>query len=137
MSALQALVDKIQEMADLNIRINEVGDASSYLDAKQASVVFYIIEEALGNARKYSQASLVEVNLWIESDLFVAQIADDGVGFDTGEVLGDYESRGSLGMINMRERAELVDGSLDVQSTPNKGTTITALVPLRKRVGAA
>lgn len=135
-SALQTLVEKIQEMSDLNIQIREVGDAASHLNAKQAGVIFYIVEEALGNARKYSQASLVQVSLWIESDLFVIQVSDDGVGFDTKEVLGDYDSRGSLGMINMRERAELINGSLDVKSAPGQGTAITVVVPLGRGAAA-
>jgi signal transduction histidine kinase len=69
--------------------------------------------------------------MWVEDNLFVAQVADNGVGFDTTAVLGDYESRGSLGMVNMRERAALVDGSLDVKSKPGKGTSVTLVVPLK------
>ena len=130
--ALQSLADKIKETDGLNIQIREMDDATSRLDTNQAGVLFYIVEEALGNARKHSQASLIEVRFWIENDLFVAQVADDGVGFDTQEVLGNYESRGSLGMINMRERAELISGSLDLKSAPGQGTTITLVTPLRE-----
>ena len=72
--------------------------------------------------------------MWVESKLFVVQISDDGVGFDSETVLGSYDMRSSLGMVNMRERAELVDGSLDIRSTVNQGTTITLVVPLRERV---
>ena len=46
--------------------------------------------------------------------------------------MGNYESRGSLGMVNMRERAALINGSLDLKSTPDQGTTITLVVPLKK-----
>ncbi len=131
LAALQTLVDKLKEADGLNVQIRELGDATMRLDVNQAGVLFYIIEEALGNARKYSQASLVEVRLWVEDNLFVAQVADNGVGFDTREVLGNYESRGSLGMVNMRERAELIDGSLDVKSAPGRGTTVTLVVPIQ------
>ncbi len=132
--ALRALVEKTQQMAPLNIRIREMGDAAKYLDSNQAGVIFHVVEEALGNARKYSEAKLIEIRLWTEDNLFVTQVADNGVGFDVGEVLGNYESRGSLGMVNMRERAALIDGSLDVQSMPGKGTKITLVVPLARRV---
>ena len=133
--ALHTLADRFQKTDDLNIQIMEHDGASEQIDSSQIEVVFSIVEEALGNARKYSEASLVQVRLWVEGELFVTQVADNGVGFDTSEVLGDYESRGSLGMVNMRERAELVNGSLDVKSAPGHGTTITLVVPLDSSVG--
>ncbi len=134
--ALQSLADKISEADDLNIQVREIDGAAAHLDANQAGVIFYIVEEALGNARKHSEADLVEIRLWTEDDLLVAQVADDGTGFNTQEVLGNYETRGSLGMVNMRERAALIDGTLDVKSEPGRGTTITLLVPLREDAAA-
>jgi signal transduction histidine kinase len=129
---LRTLAEQIQQLVDFDIQIREIGNATNYLDTSETSVVFHIIEEALSNARKYSEANLVEVRLWVEDDLFVAQVADDGVGFDAKEIMGNYESRGSLGMVNMRERAALINGSLDVKSAPEQGTTITLVVPLKK-----
>ena len=87
----------------------------------------------MGNARKYSEAELVEVRFWTEDNLFVARVQDNGVGFDTEAVNRDYSSRGSLGMVNMRERADRIDGSLKVESEPGQGTTVTLVVPLDKR----
>jgi signal transduction histidine kinase len=131
--ALQMLVEKLQERSDTQIEIHDMGNASERIDANQSAVIFYIVEEALGNACKHAGAKLIQVRMWVESKLFVVQISDDGVGFDAEAVLGTYESRSSLGMVNMRERAELVDGSLDVRSTADQGTTITLVVPLRER----
>ncbi len=135
MVALRTLVEKTQQLVDLNIQLREIEGAAQRLNPSQAAVVFHVIEEALGNARKYSEASLVEIRMWVEDNLFVAQVADNGVGFDTAAVLGDYESRGSLGMVNMRERAALVDGSLDVKSKTGKGTSVTLVVPLKGKTG--
>ena len=130
-AAIETVMNRIQETDNLNMRL--VGGENGDLLSEQAqSVVFSIIEEALGNARKYSEASLVEVHIWQEEDLFVAQIRDDGIGFDTEGVNRDYSSRGSLGMVNMRERADRIDGSLRVESAPGKGTTVTLVVPLAK-----
>ncbi|MBP6787836.1 MAG: hypothetical protein KA170_09640, partial [Candidatus Promineofilum sp.] len=64
--------------------------------------------------------------------LFVAAVRDNGVGFDTYDINRDYSTRGSLGMVNMRERAERIDGSLRVESSPDSGTTVTLVVPLDK-----
>lgn len=131
MSALETLAEKILQADGLKVEIKEKNEATHNLDAHQAGVVFHIIDEAVGNARKYSQAKLVQVRLWVEADLFVAEIKDDGIGFEADKVLQEYELRGSLGMVNMRERAELINGSIDIKSTPGKGTTVTLVIPIR------
>ncbi len=96
--------------------------------------MFYIAEEAVNNARKHAQAE----NIWVrikasEQDLALLEIEDDGVGFNIGEVDATYEKRGSLGMVNMRERAELINGVLQVNSTEGKGSCIAVWIPLTER----
>lgn len=129
--AIETVMNKIRETDGLNMRLVG-GEHGELLSDNAQSVVFSIVEEALGNARKYARANLVEVRLWQEDNLFVARIQDDGVGFDTEAVNQNYSSRGSLGMINMRERADRIDGSLRVESAPKRGTTVTLVVPLDK-----
>jgi signal transduction histidine kinase len=58
------------------------------------------------------------------------EIQDDGMGFDVSAVNKAYDQRSSLGMINLRERTELVNGLLNIQSQPGKGTFIQVYVPL-------
>jgi signal transduction histidine kinase len=130
-AAIEMAMNKIRESDGLTLRLvgGEYGDL---LSDQAQGVVFYIIEEAMGNARKYSKANLIEVRLWQEDELFVARVQDDGVGFDIQSVNSNYSSRGSLGMVNMRERAERIDGSLKVESAPGRGTKITLVVPLDK-----
>jgi signal transduction histidine kinase len=130
-AAIQALIDRLREADGMNIQFIG-GQYSELLDDSAQSVVFSIVEEALGNARKYAKAELIEVRFWQEDNLFVALIQDNGRGFDTQDVNRDYSSRGSLGMVNMRERAERIDGSLRVESKPKEGTKITLVVPLEK-----
>ncbi len=130
-AAIETVIDRIKQAHQLPIRLVG-GEAGDLLDEHAQIIVFSIVEEALSNARKYSEASNVEVRLWREDDLFVAQVKDDGVGFDIQSVNSSYSTRGSLGMVNMRERAERVDGSLRVESAPGKGTTVTLVVPLEK-----
>lgn len=130
-AAIETVIERIQQAHQLPIRL--VGaEAGDLLDEQAQSIVFSIVEEALSNARKYAEASRVEVRLWREDDLFVAQVKDDGIGFDVQSVNSSYSTRGSLGMVNMRERAERVDGSLRVESRPGKGTSVTLVVPLDK-----
>lgn len=130
-AAIETVIERIHHAHQLPIRLIG-GEAGDLLDEHAQSIVFSIVEEALSNARKYSEASHVEVRLWREDDLFVAQVKDNGVGFDVQSVNASYSTRGSLGMVNMHERAERVDGSLRVESSPGKGTTVTLVVPLEK-----
>ncbi|MBZ0286594.1 MAG: hypothetical protein K8I30_03200, partial [Anaerolineae bacterium] len=57
---------------------------------------------------------------------------DNGKGFDLGKVTNNYDQRGSLGMVNMRERAQLLDATLNIDSAPGQGTTITVIVPMKE-----
>ena len=128
-AAIETVMKRIKETDGLNMRL--VGGENGDLIKESAqTVVFAIVEEALGNARKHSKAEMVEVRFWQEEDLFVARIQDNGVGFNVKEVNRDYSSRGSLGMINLQERAEQIDGSIKIESKPSKGTMVTLVVPL-------
>jgi signal transduction histidine kinase len=130
-AAVETVLNRIRESDALNMEL--IGSENGELLNEPAqSVVFSIVEEALGNARKYSKAKLIQVRFWKEDDLFVAMVQDNGIGFDTQDVNQDYSSRGSLGMVNMRERAERIDGSLRLESAPGQGTTVTLVVPLDK-----
>lgn len=130
-AAVETVMNRIRESDGLNLKLVG-GENGDLLNEQAQSVVFSIVEEALGNARKYSKAKLIQVRFWQEENLFVALIQDDGVGFDVQDVNKDYSSRGSLGMVNMRERADRIDGSLKLDSKPGQGTSITLVVPLNK-----
>ena len=130
-AAIEQVLSRYKENDGINGRLVGGENADLITDSAQ-TVIFAICEEALNNARKYSQADLLEVRFWKEDDLFVVVVRDDGVGFDAEAVNKNYSSRGSLGMINMRERAERIDGSLRLESKPGQGTSITLVVPLEK-----
>jgi signal transduction histidine kinase len=65
------------------------------------------------------------------------QVADDGVGFDVAEVSARAGTGESVGLMGMRERAELAGGTLEVLSQPGRGTTVTAELPLVVKVEAS
>ena len=128
-AAIETVMKRIEEADGIQLRLVGSENADLLNDHSQ-SVVFSIVEEALGNARKHARANRVEVRFWQEDSLFVAHVRDDGKGYDTQGVNRDYSSRGSLGMVNMRERAERIDGSLRIESAAGRGTTVTLVVPL-------
>lgn len=97
---------------------------SSGLDERLApdveTTLYRIAQEALNNAAKYSRARTVEVLLERRADSVLLIVEDDGVGFDA-----DGEARGhGFGLVGMQERAALVGGSLEIESSPGKGTTV-------------
>ena len=81
---------------------------------------FSIVQEALGNTRKHGKATRVEVQMRELGDHWTIQVSDNGQGFDVNSVLKSYENRGSLGLLNMRERAAAIDGQLTIQSEPGR-----------------
>jgi signal transduction histidine kinase len=127
--AIEAMMDQIGESDGIEMRLIGV-DNGDVLNKTAQSVVFSIIEEALSNARKHADANVIEVRLGQEDDLFVARISDDGAGFDTENMTIDYDSSGSLGMVNMQERAERIEGSLRLESAQGTGTMVTLIVPV-------
>jgi signal transduction histidine kinase len=130
-AALQSLADKMKENYDLTVIVEAQPDAAEKLELHAQGVLFYIAEEAVGNARKHAEAQHIWVRVkLVKPDIAALEIQDDGVGFDVKAVTGSYETRGSLGMVNMRERTELVNGVINLDSAPGKGTKITVLVPL-------
>jgi len=96
-------------------------------DAERA--VFAIVREAVTNARKHSGAGEAEVRLCFGDGIVTLNIDDAGCGFDPDQAEADSVSRGSLGLVNMRERAQAIGGRLTIRSWPEKGTHITLAVP--------
>ncbi len=129
-AALEQYIQKLEEMDAISYHLQAppVGD---YLDEDTQGGIFYILEEAITNARKHAQATNLWVRLGIRDSTFIAQVEDDGIGFDVASVQARYDERGSLGMINLHERTELLGGQLRVESAPGKGTRITVIVPLK------
>ena len=130
-AALEQSIQKVQETnASVNIHLDTPQKIEDRIDLNTQGVVYYIIEEAVGNARKHANAQNIWIRLKLEPDALIAEVQDDGEGFDVRGVTSAYESRGSLGMVNMRERAELINGVLALDSRPGKGTMVTLAVPL-------
>jgi signal transduction histidine kinase len=89
--------------------------------------LFRILQESLQNAVKHNQAHDFEVDLRGGVGEISLTITDHGVGFDQDEAM---HGRG-LGLISMRERLQLVNGTLAIESKPGHGTTIRACAPIK------
>lgn len=129
-AALEQLAEKMYQTYNQPMQTHVEPRVENFLDVSQQGAVFYLIEEAANNARKYAQANLIRASVTMQEDTIVVRIMDNGQGFDVEEVAGGYDERGSFGMVNMRERAELLGGVLDLKSVKGKGTQITAFIPV-------
>lgn len=86
--------------------------------------LYRIIQEALQNINKYSQAEHANVEVAQHNGVITVTVADDGVGFDTGK------ASGGIGMKNLKQRAAAVGGTLNVSSQPGQGATIELYIPV-------
>ncbi|MBE0480943.1 MAG: PAS domain-containing sensor histidine kinase [Dehalococcoidia bacterium] len=92
--------------------------------------LFRIAQEALLNISKHAHASRVEITLRAASDHLEMVIADDGKGFDIPVPLSQISDTGKLGLVGMQERANLLRGTLLIDSAAGKGTRVIVQVPL-------
>jgi signal transduction histidine kinase len=129
-AALFQLGDKMKETHEQNVIVQAEPGLDQRLEINHQGVLFYIVEEAVNNARKHAQAEHIWVRLKIEGDVLAVEIQDDGVGFNVGAVDTNYERRGSLGMVNMRERAEMISGIVRIDSAEGRGTRVMIYIPL-------
>ena len=90
--------------------------------------VYRILQEALQNVHKHAQANTVGVVWQRSTQAWALHVTDDGVGFDLVKAARRAKS---VGLLAMRERAELIGASLQIQSMPGKGTAVTLLLPAK------
>lgn len=123
--ALAALLDRIAATYGLQLERDIQEDLP--LDSLLENSLYRLVQEAMSNICRHSGASLVQVSLRTHEDGLLLRISDNGRGFDPSA-----RSPG-LGLGFMRERAELLGGSLHLHSYPGRGTTLLLQVPLTRQ----
>jgi signal transduction histidine kinase len=109
-----------------------IDDVDSLLARNSQVVVYRIVQQALTNAARHSEAPHISLTVKRQGDLLSFVVSDDGHGFDVSDVLLADATRRGLGLATMQERALMVGGSLGVWSEVGKGTRITLGVPVEK-----
>jgi signal transduction histidine kinase len=132
-AALEVFLERRQkETGGVTKLILDNPRSMSRQDGKVETTIFAIVQETVNNAIKHAQANNIIVELRETHDMVYTVVRDDGKGFDIDATMSNYEQRGSLGMINLRERTEAVGGELMMYSAAGEGTTITIRVPKEK-----
>lgn len=130
-TGLQQLAAKMKETYDQNVEIVVEAQCDQLLDAQTAQTLFSIVTECVNNSRKHAAASLIRVYMGIQHNLLVLEVSDNGRGFDVQQALAAAREReGHLGLLNLQERAALVEGTLTIESEIGKGTRMTVTIPL-------
>lgn len=130
-AALEAMADKMNETYGQNVQVDVDENLAEKLEIGKQGVIFFIAEEAVNNARKHAKASLIKIRLRnLEPGLSLLEVQDNGAGFDVSLINKDYEKRGSLGMVNLNERTEMISGLLHIDSVLGKGTNVQVFIPL-------
>jgi len=128
-AALESYVERLRTTEGMTIHLDARG-LDERLPEKLEHICFAIVQEAVGNIKKHAEAKQVWIGVERRAKDLVVGVRDDGKGFDVTKVENQYAQRGSLGLLNMKERAELVGGQLTIESTPGRGTLVSLIVPL-------
>lgn len=108
-------------------------DETLELHEPYATAVFRIVQESLANVAKHARASQVEVGVELRPHEVTLRVRDNGTGFETGAP----RKLNSLGLAGLRERAQMLKGTVSIVSAPGQGTTIEACIPVAPAQGAA
>jgi signal transduction histidine kinase len=128
-AALQTFVREWSEHFRIEARYEGLGLGGPRLPPEVETNLYRILQEALQNVHKHAGAAHVSVVLERRDGLAVLVVEDDGCGYDPGEEVAADSNKG-MGVVNMRERAALVGGELEIESAPGAGATIFVRVPL-------
>lgn len=127
-AAIENLISKTDETTDIFIT-SEIVQANELIKSDQQIHVYRIIQECLNNAIKYSESPSVNISIKKHDEYLVVMIQDHGKGFDAKQALN---SKSSLGMHTMYERAAILNANIDIISEPSKGTTVNVHIPISK-----
>ncbi len=127
--ALETYVSRLSETREVKASLEALCEPVR-LPGRADRTVFSIVQEAVGNARKHAPGAEVCIRLEREGDQLHVKVIDSGPGFDVRRVQSTYDRRGSLGLLNMNERAQQIGGTLRIESAIGRGTTVMLSVPV-------
>jgi signal transduction histidine kinase len=127
--ALEFLAGGVSARTGLQIALegSEIGRTLPSIE----TTLYRIVQEALNNVCRHARAKRVDIRLLRDAKAIHCSIGDDGIGFDVPSVLVKKGERG-FGLIGIRERLNPFNGTLQVNSTPGKGTELCISIPLEK-----
>ncbi|NJP37045.1 sensor histidine kinase [Alkalicoccus luteus] len=114
----------VEERSGITIELRNLGREIRYPTDMEVAI-FRFVQEAVNNAVKHADPTLIQVKLDVKDHLVTAVIRDNGRGFDL-----DKKKEGSFGLIGMKERINMLDGKISIDSKKGKGTLIIVQIPV-------
>lgn len=126
---VQRFISNYMDETNQNVELVVFGDSVALAPIVELAS-FRIIQEALNNVKKHAGANNVHVKLEFTKKAMKLLISDNGKGFNK-ENVNSLDINGGYGLLSMKERVDLLNGKLDITSTPGRGTKIFASIPLQ------
>jgi signal transduction histidine kinase len=127
-AAVRALAERVDGTNGSRVVARRVNGARRLSPEVEAGA-FTVIREAANNAVKTGRAPDVSIDVYEADGDVVAIVEDNGTGFDVETTLASYATRGSLGLLQMRESARLIGAELTLDSSPGQGTRVRLVIP--------
>jgi len=128
-AAVDNLAVQVEERTGLSVTVTVHGEEQQ-LEATMLSCVFRIIQEALNNVVKHAEATQAQVRIEFNPAFLAVRVVDNGKGFVPEKGVAKAAGGEHLGLLGMRERAELIGAALRIKSTPGRGTRVELHLPL-------
>jgi signal transduction histidine kinase len=129
-AATRWLADNILAVAGVKVDFKTIGRPRR-LAPKLETCLFRVIQESINNMVRHAQAKNATIVLGFQKNAILLHIKDDGKGFDVEEAITSKDRPRGLGLLGMKERVALMNGTLDVRST-SAGTEVEAKIPSSK-----
>ena len=128
LSSLKWLARRTKENTGIEVEVSNYG-VQQKADPDSELLLFRIVQEALNNVWRHSNATTAQIIVEYHDDIFRISVIDNGRGFRVPKAMGSLAESGKLGLAGMQERARLLNGNVTIKSAPGKGTVVTVEAP--------
>lgn len=131
-SSIKTIVQELNKYTETDISFSNLTGFQQRLHKKVEAQLYRLVQEAVNNALKHSEAKKIQINLWHKSYFLAISVLDNGIGFEPEAVMqNDMKTRSGHGLSNMQERANFIDAELNIKSTYGKGTEVSIYLPIK------
>jgi two-component system sensor histidine kinase DegS len=127
--ALRKYVQDFEEKSRIRTTFEIVGREVRFPSAMEAGI-YRLVQEAFTNVKKHANATYVSLEMTYQAQLVKFVVSDNGVGFQVDQQEPISTNGAHFGLIGMRERVELLEGRMEIESNKNQGTKITIQIPI-------
>lgn len=129
--ALERIVDNFIKNTGIDTRFVVLG-GSPRVNSGVEVTVFRLVQEALNNVEKHAQAEQVKIKIEFSKDKIIIVIEDDGKGFDEKEIKSKINKKEHYGLLGMKERLNLLNGTYNINTVVGRGTKLMVSIPLHQ-----